>query len=297
MAAALSRRSFLKLIGYSALATTTATLGAAAYGFEIEAEWLSVHEETIILPRLASAYDGYRIAHLSDIHIDDVLMTREHWLTTVRMVNAQKPDLVAISGDFITHDPSRYAEDLAAGLAMLEAPDGVVGVLGNHDYWGDGNGETVRQVLQATGIHDLTNRAISLNRGASKLHLAGHDDLWPNPIDPNDPSTMKPVLDRLVTELPNSDAAIILVHEPDTADFTASYNRFDLQLSGHAHGGQVRVPVRGALLLPYLGMRYPDHRYDVGSLVQFTSWGLGCSWPQVRFGCRPEIVILSLACA
>jgi predicted MPP superfamily phosphohydrolase len=99
----------------------------------------------------------------------------------------------------------------------------------------------------------------------------------------------------VIDQLPADGAALLLAHEPDFADTSAATGRFDLQLSGHSHGGQVRVPLVGAPRLPPLGRKYPIGVYQVGSMLQYTSRGVGMIPPRVRFCCRPEIALLTLA--
>lgn len=288
----LSRRSFLKIVGASAAASSLGTFGAFFYAREIEPSWVDVNPIMLRLPRLPAAFDGYRVVHITDLHVDDRWMNRERLTEIVRLVNAQKPDLVAITGDFITAHPDRFAADTIAALRMLEAPDGVFGVLGNHDHWS--NAAISRQILRESGIRELNNSTFSLTRQQQQLHLVGLDDLWPIPDQRVSLESFRPRLAHLAATLPAAGAAILLAHEPDIADVSAAVGRFDLQLSGHSHGGQVRVPSHGTLIVPFLAQNYPDGRYQVGSMIQYTGRGLGMVSPQVRFNCRPEIAVFTL---
>lgn len=157
-----------------------------------------------------------------------------------------------------------------------------VAVLGNHDHWT--NAAAIRDVLRDSGIIDLNNDIYTLEKEGALLHLAGVDDIWEN----------KHRLDVVLEKLPESGAAILLAHEPDFADESAATGRFDLQLSGHSHGGQIRLPLLGAPVLPALGQKYPSGQYQVGSMIQYTNRGLGMVFPTVRFNCRPEITLLTL---
>jgi predicted MPP superfamily phosphohydrolase len=287
-----SRRSFLKLLGATAASTSVATLGSFLYASEIEPHWVDVHQVPLPLPRLQSQFDGYRLVHITDLHMDAAWMTRERLTGLVRLVNAQQPDLVAITGDFITDSPDVYGEDLRAALSLLEARDGVVGVLGNHDHWSSAT--ISRQVLRASNVRELADATLTLRRSNALLHVVGLDDLWPDPYMQVDLLARQPGLAQLASGLPADGAAILLVHEPDFADISAEVGRFDLQLSGHSHGGQVRAPIYGNLVAPFLATKYPDRRYQVGSMIQYTGRGLGMVWPQVRFNCRPEITVFTL---
>ncbi len=287
-----SRRSFLKIVGASAASTTVASVGGFLYASEIEPHWVDVSQVRLALPRLQSQFDGYRLVHITDLHMDSTWMTSERLAGLVRLVNAQQPDLVAITGDFITDSPDVYGEGLRAALSLLEATDGVVGVLGNHDHWS--SAAISREVLRASNVQELPDAALTLRRSGAMLHLVGLDDLWPNPYMTVNMQARQPGLIALASRLPAEGTAILLVHEPDFADISAAVGRFDLQLSGHSHGGQVRAPLYGNLVAPYLATKYPDRRYQVGSMIQSTGRGLGMVWPQVRFFCRPEITVFTL---
>jgi predicted MPP superfamily phosphohydrolase len=258
-----------------------AALAGVVYTSGVEPVWIERRCIVLALPRLAAPFSGYRLLQLSDLHLGDWL-TRARLEAMVRLANAQRPDLVAITGDFVTRRPEACAADLAEVLAELRARDGVVAVLGNHDYWG--NAGVVREALRAAGIRELPNTVYTLERGGALLHLAGVDDIWER----------RQRLDDVLTALPAAGAAVLLAHEPDFADVAAASGRFDLQLSGHSHGGQIALPLVGPPLLPPLGRRYPSGRYQVGGMVQYTNRGIGMVRPYVRFNCRPEMTIFTL---
>ena len=281
---AISRRRFLQL---SALGAGMALAGGAGwvYANKIEPDMLVVEHVALRLPRLPPAFNGYRIAQISDIHMDHKHMTRERLSGIVSLVNAQQPDFVAVTGDFVTRGRAQdYAPSLIAPLRELTPRDGAAGILGNHDYW-TGAG-IVRDVIAQSGLIDLNNDVHTIHRGDAALHFAGVDDVWEN----------RHRLDRVLDKLPRDGAAVMLAHEPDFADETAASGRFDLQLSGHSHGGQCVLPGGAMPILPTLGEKYPSGLYTVGDLLQYTNRGLGMVWfPQVRFNCRPEITVMTLS--
>jgi predicted MPP superfamily phosphohydrolase len=127
----------------------------------------------------------------------------------------------------------------------------------------------------------------TLERGGSLLHIAGVDDVWER----------QDRLDLVLDRLPAEGGAILLAHEPDFADTSAATGRFDLQISGHSHGGQVIAPFAGPLRLPHLGRKYPLGLYRVGDMLQYTNRGVGMVYPYVRFNCRPEITLFTLRAA
>jgi hypothetical protein len=203
----------------------------------------------------------------------------------VNLVNAEAPDLVTITGDFATYSRFRFlirhASRLIAPLRRLQATDGVVAVLGNHDHKTDAR--TVRRVLAASGVIELHNAVLTLRRGGESLYLCGVDDLKEG----------TPRLDRALEGLSEEGAAVLLAHEPDFADESAATGRFDLQLSGHSHGGQVGVPLLRYPFLPKLSRKYPTGLYRVGDMFLYTNRGLGAH-PRFRFNCRPEITVFTL---
>lgn len=299
----LPRKRLLELVPARRLAPLIALAGAGLYyGREVEPANVEVVSVELALPRLEAAFDGYRIAHVSDLHADG-WMTPGRVLELVEFVNAEAPDLVVITGDFATYSFLQgplihHVPKLAAPLSRLRAPDGVLAVLGNHDHKTDDGvpkrapgaarkehdvPETVRRTLAAAGAKELRNTVHTLRRGEAALHLCGVDSVcWGEDR-----------MGSVLFELPERGAAVLLVHEPDFADKSAATGRFDLQLSGHSHGGQVRLPLLGPPLLPPLGRRYPDGLYRVEDMLLYTNRGLG-NHPRLRFNCRPEITLLTL---
>lgn len=255
--------------------------GALAYAYYVEPRRVELVRLDLPLPRLTSEFDGYRIVQISDVHYD------EHWKadrlrSILRMVNEQEPDLIAITGDFVTDRAEPFMGELSAKLQVLAARDGVVAVLGNHDQ--QSNPEAIREALCESGILDLSNRVHTIRRGKVELHIVGVDDVWEE----------QDRLDLVLQQLPPTGAAVLLVHEPDFADRSAASGRFDLQLSGHSHGGQVRLPLIGPPYLTYLGEKYVMGLYQIGTMTHYTNRGLGMLPPRVRFLCRPEVTVLTL---
>lgn len=277
----LTRRGFLKLAVRSTIAVAGTSLGSLTWAREVEPNWVEVKHLPLVLPRLAPAFHGFRLAHISDIHMD-VWMTRRRLTQAVQLINSQQPDLVAITGDFVTYTPEKVAPGLVAALSQLKSRHGTVAVLGNHDHWTDAS--IVRHALKQASVLELNNAAHTLRRGGDVLHIAGLDDAWAH----------KARMDLLLSQLPEHGAAILLAHEPDFADTYTKTRRFDLQLSGHSHGGQVRVPLSGPIRLPPYGKKYHSGLYDVEGMALYTNRGLGMLQPYVRFNCRPEITIFHL---
>jgi predicted MPP superfamily phosphohydrolase len=266
------------------LAGAAALIGAGGllYAREVEPRRLEVVRLELTLPRLAAAFDGYRIVQIGDLHLDD-WSKPERLDRIAEMVNEERPDLVVVTGDFASYSARRLDTGrLVGALRRLSAPDGVLAILGNHDYLTDV--KLIRQCIREAGLTELINEVVTLERGGSELHVAGIDDVMEG----------RSRLDLVLGELPEEGAAVLLAHEPDFADVAAATGRFDLQLSGHSHGGQVRVPLLGRAVLPPFSQRYTRGLHRVGGMLVYANRGLGTVHARLRFGCRPEITALTL---
>jgi predicted MPP superfamily phosphohydrolase len=195
--------------------------------------------------------------------------------------------MLLITGDFLigrgfTEISKQWINELIKVLAPLTASIPSFAVLGNHDYWT--NPDAVREMLLICGITDLTNTVFTLSREGENLHLCGVDDVRAGNVR----------LDHVLAHLNDNSAAILLAHEPDFADISAATGKFDLQVSGHSHGGQVVIPFLGAPILPHLGRKYPSGLYTVGNMFQYTNRGLGANRLSIRWNCPPEVTIFVL---
>ena len=273
----LSRRRFLRLTLFGLGATAAAWCGGPAYGFFLEAHWLRLRRVRVSLPGLPSHLDGFRLALLTDLHRSD-LVAQEQIGRAVDLALRAEPDLVLLGGDYVTGSAS-FASSCAEELARLRAPAGVYGCLGNHDHWTDP--ASVAEALAGAGVQVLRNRGVEAAPG---LWLAAVDDVWEEQAD----------LDAALEEAPPGATVVLLAHEPDFADVAAADGRVSLQLSGHSHGGQVRLPLLGPPVLPYLAERYSDGLYRVGGMWLYVSRGVGLVSPPVRFNCRPEVAVVEL---
>jgi hypothetical protein len=249
------------------------------YVFVIEPSWVEVRSVALTLPRLAPEFDGYKVVQLSDIHTDR-WMTSQRLEGIVSIVNRQHPDLVVLTGDYVTLGTEQYIPYLTS-LAHLVPKDGTLAVLGNHDYVRAA--DPIVRTLQQVGVKLLKNQVYSLQRANARLHIAGVDDVWRGSAD----------LAAVLRQLPPTGAAVMLAHEPDFADATVATQRFDLQLSGHSHGGQIHLPFLPSVLPP-LAHKYPSGLYHLQNMVQYTNRGVGMVQPRVRLNCRPEVTVFTL---
>jgi predicted MPP superfamily phosphohydrolase len=190
--------------------------------------------------------------------------------------------VIALTGDLV-NSSWHYIEPCSEILKRFQAALGVYAVLGNHDYWVGFLNLMIRSVA-AAGVRLLRNEAVPLTRGSSTLYLVGIDDLWLRLAN----------IRQALETVPGNACKIALMHEPDFADIAAQAE-IDLQLSGHSHGGQVRVPGIGPLILPRYGEKYPMGFYRVGNFTRlYTNRGVGVLPPGVRFNCPPEITLITL---
>lgn len=241
----------------------------------------------IPIRNLPEALVGLRIAQISDIHYGDFL-GRSHVEEVVHTTNELHADLIVITGDFVTSGGSKRtlhgavaAEPCAKVLAALHAPFGVLAVLGNHDVLS--NPAFITKVLEANGIRVLRNESVPIERDGARLWLAGVDDVLGRGAR----------VEETFRIVPKDEPVVALVHEPDFADVICK-QRVDLQLSGHSHGGQVRIPFLGAPVLPEMARKYPLGWYRVGDMQLYTNPGVGVIELPIRFACPPEITAFTL---
>jgi len=279
----LDRRTILKVFGCGVVGSG-AVVGAYGYGSRIEAEWLKVEKVTVPVKHLESVLDGFKIVQMSDFHLRPHTKA-EFVAEAVSVANGLNPDLIALTGDYVTGHRARNSEaifDLAPVLATLNAKYGVFTILGNHDYWT--NETIVLTGLKESGLPALINSGVALSIGQQVLYLAGLDDGWLG----------HPDLSKALEKRPGNVPTILLVHEPDLADIFSADGTVSLQLSGHSHGGQIRLPGIGALILPRLGRKYDQGLYRVKDMWVYTTRGIGVVGPPIRINCRPEITEITL---
>jgi predicted MPP superfamily phosphohydrolase len=277
----INRRSFLKLSGTALFAA----LGTLVSYFFIKNEYENpvIEYVQIPIPGLPAAFEGFRIVQISDIHYYPIT-TLELVDQAVRMANELKPDLVLLTGDYVWHEVE-VIFDLMPSLAGLNARHGVYSNLGNHDLWT--GVDIVTQAFKEARMPLLVNQGLPITIGNDAIYLASLDDGWSG----------KPSMNAAMEGWPEGAPTILLMHEPDLATQYSLDKRVSLQLSGHSHGGQVRLPFFGAVLLPYLSWKYPLGLYDVNGMWLYTNRGLGTTNIPLRVNCAPEITELTLVSA
>jgi hypothetical protein len=277
----LTRRNFL-------LGSAAAAGSLALYSGEFARHEISIVTRDVALAKLPGAFHNYRIAQISDIHFDEYT---EPWFVrrVVGEVNRLAPDLVLLTGDYISNTP--LGHDFAAG-AMLRCAEVLrelacplrYAVMGNHDsILGP---PQIRAGLATASIPLLFNQHVAIERAGERLWLAGVAD----------PITNVPDLQRAIPASPDG-PVLLLCHPPDYADDVLAHPRgalVDLMLAGHSHGGQVCLPIVGPLHLVPGGKKYVAGLFHLGPMQLYVNRGIGTVGVPFRLNCPPEITLLTL---
>jgi uncharacterized protein len=279
-----TRRQFLRA---AAAAGAVAVAGDAIL---LEPNRPRIVRQDFFLPRWPERFNGFTVALLSDFHYDPYFSVHPLY-AAIAMVNDLRPDLIALTGDFVTkpvvgstRKAAFAAQPCARLLRQMTAPLGLWAVLGNHDHGVDHR--HVTHALEAENIRVLANQSEPIERDGARIWLAGVNDVLSGTAD----------LSKTLRRLPAGEAVVLFAHEPDFAD-QASHFPIDLQLSGHSHGGQVRIPLLPPLYLPPMAKKYVRGAFQVGPLALYTTAGLGTVGLPMRLNCPPEITLLTLRSA
>jgi predicted MPP superfamily phosphohydrolase len=280
-----SRRQFLER---AAVLVSATPFVAAGYGLISERLDVEVTRQRIRLPRLPKAFEGFRIAQLSDFHISP-FMTAEQIRRFAEITNDLKPDLVALTGDFLTWDAGAQGEVVQA-LAPLRAPYGVFGCLGNHEVY-TRTQDSITQMLGTAGIRILRHATAAIRSGGESVNLIGVDFQGCHECPTFPPQDYLRDIEPLV--VPDT-VNILLSHNPESFDRAAQLG-IDLSLAGHTHGGQLALEsVRRGLNLSSLGYTYTRGRYEKGGSQLYVNRGIGTIGFPIRLGAAPEITVFEL---
>ena len=236
----------------------------------------------VTIKDLPFEFHNYRIVNLTDIHLGQWI-SPEYLSGVVDYVNSINPDMITLTGDYVSYILEGYEDALLDSFKRLKAKDGKFAVLGNHDHWADA--EKIREILKESDIVDLSNDVYTLEKNGETLNISGVDSCTVGADN----------IDEVLEKLPDDGASILLAHEPDFAKISSETNRFDLQMSGHSHGGQLVIP--GVKTTPFrcsYSIKYPVGMYKVKNMVQYTSKGLGTNSFWLRINCKPEITLFYL---
>ncbi|CAM3685731.1 metallophosphoesterase [Mesobacillus zeae] len=282
----MTRRSFLRKISTSMLAIVGTGTGGYYYARNIEPRFLETVRHDVKKKNLPQGFDGIRIAVFSDTHLGFQYDLKQLSKLTDTVMSL-KPDMILFAGDLLDN-PQSFSEEKAiiSELGRLKAPLGKFAVYGNHDHGGYGSG-LYKNIIEASGFTLLLNesRSVKLLDGSS-IWVAGIDDAMLG----------KPDIRTAVANIPEQEFTILMSHAPDLADNAFQYG-IQLQVSGHSHGGQVKIPFYGPLITPPFATKYTEGFYSVGQdapMTLYVSRGLGTTRMPFRFLSRPELTLLTL---
>ena len=233
------------------------------------------------IPSSAQIPPRLRIGFIADTHLGSVIRPPDIDRALALLLSAD-PDLLLFGGDYVSESP-RYIADAAAvlGSAASATRFGSLAVLGNHDY-SNGAARMTAQ-LEKHGIRVLSNESARIGDDTGELWIAGIDDALLG----------SPDLEHAFACVPSRSRAIALWHEPDWAEQVVRYEAM-LQLSGHSHGGQVRLPIAGTVAAPAGGRRFVQGLNLAAGMPIYTTRGVGVFRPPVRFRCSPEVALVTL---
>jgi len=269
-------------LGLAAAGVTAALAGVAAYSHWIEPYWLHVSHPTVEIAELPAEFDGLRIAHLSDFHLGRTLDARCPVVQAVEACNNQHPDIVVLTGDYISQRQS--TANLIALVRKLKTRP-IFAVLGNHDYrFGPNHRRTLSRSLTEVGVTLLENRSAVFERNGARLWFVGVGDAY----------TSHDRLNEAQQTLRESDQPrVLLTHYPDfLLDVPA--HQFDLAFAGHSHGGQINLPMLTQRALAHSDTVFAGGLYWVGGTPLYVSRGLGTSSHRIRFLAPPELSVMTL---
>ena len=274
-----------KIVRGTALFLLLLLLGVGVWSFFVEPNRLVIHQEVIQIDNWPKELSGLRIAIISDIHTGAPFVNDNKLREIVARTNQLNPDLIVLLGDYMSgnswHSHRVEPDVTAAGLKDLRAPLGVYSVLGNHDWWYNGN--KVRAAFVQNGISVLENETAEIKWRNSSFWLVGFADLWTRPQR----------IQETLSKIPDGSTIVAITHNPDI--FPRLPRNVQLLLAGHTHGGQVNFPIIGRPIEPSdFGQRYAaGHVLEDGHHL-FVTTGIGTSILPIRFRVPPEIVLLTI---
>src|SRR5580658_7576151 len=279
-----------ELLERTAAVAAAAPFVAGAYGLLYGRLNLQVTNQAIHLPRLPRAFEGFKICQLSDIHIGP-FMPADEIRKYVAIANAQKAEMVVLTGDFVTFDPNTQ-QPVVDALRGLRAPFGVYGSLGNHDAWA-GVEDSITELFSQTGVRILRAANLPIAVNGESLNLIGVDFESPRRFGPSPP--VKRLLGNIESLVDRDRVNILLSHNPDTFDRAAELG-IDLSLAGHTHGGQAALEFISPEIAPSrLVTPYVAGWFQKPGGQLYVNRGIGTIFIPIRIGAPPEITVYSLS--
>ena len=255
-------------------------LVVCGYGCTFRRWFFVVRKVEVKVRGLDARFDGFTMAQLSDLHIG--ALTPLWWgMRWARATNAAAADIVVVTGDMVTSGVA-FHEDIAELMGSLRGKEGVYAIMGNHDYFGEG--EPLVSLLKGKGVSVLRNEGVVLEREGARLFLAGIDDTW----------TKRANMDAALAERPDGVPTVLLAHDPEGFK-EAAERKVDVVLSGHTHGGQVALPFLGRYVnASKLAHSFHIGLYTLGDSTLFVHPGLGTTGPPMRLGVAPAVALVTL---
>jgi predicted MPP superfamily phosphohydrolase len=242
-----------------------------------EANTLTTEKIIIALKHLPKSLNGFRIVHLSDIH-HSPFTSLEHITRAVEIANSLKPDMFVLTGDFVSHE-SDYIAPMAKVMGTLKSEFGTFACLGNHDHWTDA--DLVTNSLRGENITVLINEGFRFAARGASFWLCGVDDYMVGRTD----------LRSALRGSFSDEMKILLAHNPKIL-YRAARASVDLMLSGHTHGGQVKIRNEEKRILPR--RKFASGLYRRKDTQVYITRGIGTVVLPVRFGCPPEVSLIEL---
>jgi uncharacterized protein len=251
----------------------------------IEPNRLVLHSESIAVSGWPSALDGIKIAAIGDIHAGSPFIDEAKLEEIVNLTNSQQPDLIVLLGDYMVRDrfyrQPMEPEAIARSLGGLKAPLGVYAVMGNHDWWY--NGDRVMKAFENVKITVLENQVREIQKGGTSIWLVGLADAWTRPQE----------ITETFAQVPLNATTIVITHNPDS--FAKLPSSTHLMFAAHTHGGQVALPLLGRLVVPSdFGQRYAAGHVEENGRHLFVTTGIGTSILPVRFRVPPEVALVTI---
>lgn len=273
---------------------------AASFGkgvYNTSGSQIRLETVPVKIKALPAAFHGFKIVQLSDIH-SSLIVGRDHIAEAADLAMSQKPDLIVLTGDFISGKTKfgsgsvgefdrKYLDRCIEAFSLLKAPMGIYAVLGNHDFWS--GSEAIQTIMpefeRHLGVTWLRNRHVVLEKGKDQLALLGVDDYWETSCS----------LENAYKGLDQEKVKILLSHNPDINEAVYPSMKIDLILSGHTHGGQVVMPFIGMPFLPSpFGQKYRQGLIRDSNRQTYVTRGIGHLVAPVRYNCPPEVTLIKL---
>ncbi|KAB2337725.1 metallophosphoesterase [Cytobacillus depressus] len=280
-----TRRSFLKRVVGSLFSIAGLSAGGYYYAGHIEPRLLDINRFSISNHAIPKGFNQFKIVQFSDTHLG-FQYEKQQLSALVNKINSLNPDLIFFTGDLMD-TPNQYpdGDQIIPILKKLHAPFGKFAIYGNHDHGGYGS-DIYKSIIEHADFTLLqnSNQQMKLMDGSS-IYIIGIDDAMLG----------KPDLKLALHGIPEDSFKILLSHAPDLADEASNYP-IQLQLSGHSHGGQIKIPFFGALVKPPFAEKYHEGFYEIGQLplTLYVNRGIGTTRLPFRFLSKPELTVFTL---